>query len=85
MSQTIVVSLIQIMPSGYGHNKVTVHTLDHGSHYTVTSNTRLTDDYKTDAFTDEEVAKSEEARQDLVELVLDDNGIEYDNIEFIGH
>ena len=61
---------ITILPSGFGHNKIICYDLDKEKYSTVTSNTRLTDKYRSD---DEN--ESDEAKKDLIELVMDDNNI----------
>jgi len=63
---------ITVLPSGYGHNKIIVDTMENGRFSTITDNTRLTDKYK-----DEDTR--DQARIELIELVMANNYI--DNYE----
>lgn len=68
---------LSISPAGCGHNKITCYCDDGSTLTTVTTNTHLTDRVKRGDPDEEDVR---EAKTELVELVLRDNGIEYETV-----
>lgn len=78
-SNTILVnSYVSNLPAGYGHRKITI-TLEGGEKLSATtSNMRLTDRFSSD---DEN--ESDEAKMELIEMVLKSNDVEFDTIKLI--
>jgi len=72
------VTAIQILPAGYGHNKIVLSMQEGSDLYLVTNNTRLTDRIKGAEEGDEDAA---DARIQAIESVLDANGIEYSSVK----
>lgn len=76
--KTIIIYSISVLPAGYGHNTIYIETLDGVRYATTTNNTMLTDRIKyPDSDEDSALAKVEAAR-----LVLNENGVDYDEIVF---
>jgi hypothetical protein len=71
------VTNLQFLPEGFGHYRIKIK-IDYENNYSaVTNNMTLIDNIHRD---DE---NSEEAKMDAVKFVLDQNDVEYDEIEIL--
>lgn len=67
--------LISIMPSGYGHKKITIEYTDGKKYSSVTSNMGMVDAYNTEVFTRKQERKKAAALRQIIRFVKDTNGL----------
>lgn len=67
--------ITSVMPSGYGHKKVTIQFRDGKEYSAVTDNMPLVDSYNRDIFTSKDEREYRSARYHLIRFVKERNGL----------